>query len=106
MSSAIPNRDLEPPFETGIETETMKIARLETATETIMAYAGYLNTQIFNEEKKSGPNQAKIQALREEKEAVLLERRTMRPANEKLIAKALYVYAPIMKALHANDVQA
>ncbi|CAN5564237.1 hypothetical protein BH10CYA1_BH10CYA1_59780 [soil metagenome] len=106
MSTAIPNRDLEPPVETEIETETVKIARLETATETMMAYAGYLNTQIFIEEKTSSPNQAKIQALREEKEAVLLERRTMRPENEKLIARAIYVYAPIMKALHANDVQA
>lgn len=108
MSTAIPDRDLpvEPPGEPEIETETMKIARLETATETLMAYVGYLSTQIFYEEKTSSPNQAKIQAIREEKEAVLRERKAMRPDNESLIARAIYVYAPIMKALHSNDVQA
>jgi hypothetical protein len=104
MSTAVPkkNPDPNPSVEPEIETETMKIARLETATETMMAYVGYLNTQILNEEDQTNPNQAKIQALREQKQAVLSERKTITPHDDRLIARAIYVYAPIMKALYAN----
>lgn len=100
--TALPKGNPDQPAESETETESMKIARLETATETLMAYIGYLNTQIFNEEKLTNPNKAKIQALEEQIQVVLSERSAIRPDNEKLIARAIYVYAPIMKALYAN----
>lgn len=105
MMTALPKSSQDRPLEPEAETETMKIARLETATETMMAYIGYLNTQIFNEEKLTNPNQAKIEALEEQIQVVQSERNAIRPGNEKLIARAIYVYAPIMKALYANGRQ-
>lgn len=83
------------------DTETARIVRLETATETMMAYIGYLNTEIMKEEDEPKPNQAKLKALRIQKNAVLDERQAITPVNEDLISKAVYVYAPIMKALYA-----
>jgi len=94
----MPNQPVEPE----LDTETMKIARLETATETIMAYVGSLTNQMIDEENLPNPNKAKLAALREQKKALLHERRSIRTEDERLIAKAIYVYAPIMKALHAN----
>jgi hypothetical protein len=82
------------------ETETAKIVRLETATETMMAYIGYLNTQIHKEEDQPNPNQAKIKALRDQKNVVVDERHAITPDHQDLIAKALYIYAPIMKAFY------
>ena len=82
------------------ETETHKIVRLETATETMMAYVGYLTTEILKEEEQEKPNQAKVQALREQRDMVAKERHAIMPDDEKLIAKAIYIYAPIMKALY------
>jgi hypothetical protein len=67
----------------------------------MMSYIGYLNTEIMKEEDRTNPNQAKIKALRSQKNVVLDERRAITPDNEELIAKAIYVYAPIMKALDA-----
>ncbi|MBX9690971.1 MAG: hypothetical protein K2Z81_01205, partial [Cyanobacteria bacterium] len=58
--------------------------------------------QILDEEKRSSPNLARIEALREQKEIVLQERRSIRPDNDRMIARAIYVYAPIMKALYTN----
>jgi hypothetical protein len=55
----------------------------------------------MKEEDRTNPNQAKIKALRSQKNVVLDERRAITPDNEELIAKAIYVYAPIMKALDA-----
>lgn len=66
-----------------------------------MAYIGYLNTEIMKEEDEPKPNQAKLKALRIQKNAVLDERQAITPVNEDLISKAVYVYAPIMKALYA-----
>ena len=42
-----------------------------------------------------------MENLAVQKNAVLDERRAITPDNLELIAKALYVYAPIMKALDA-----
>jgi hypothetical protein len=77
------------------------IVRLEVATETMAAYIGYLTTQIHKEEDQPAPNQWRIKALRAQKNVILDERQAMRPDNEELIAKAIYVYGPIMKALYA-----
>jgi hypothetical protein len=44
MSTALQKQD--PIFPEPHETETSKIVMLETATETMMAYIGYLNTEI------------------------------------------------------------
>lgn len=85
------------------ETETGKIVRLETATETMMAYIGYLNTQILNEEDQPHPNETKLKALELQKNVLLDERKAIMPDSEELIAKAIYVYAPIMKALYAGN---
>lgn len=100
MTTALTKSNSDQPVEP--ETETMKIARLETATETMMAYVGYLTTQILKEERQPTPNQLKIDALREQKQVVLSERKAIKPDDDKLIAKAIYVYAPIMKALYTN----
>jgi hypothetical protein len=105
MTTALPKSNPDQPIEPEFETETMKIATYETATETISAYLGYLNTQIFYEEKQPHPNQLKIRALEEQIKAVAKERKAILPDDEMLIAKSLYIYAPIMKALHANGQQ-
>lgn len=84
------------------ETETHKIVQLETATETMMAYVGYLNTEIMKEQDLPSPNQSKIDALEEQLQTVLKERHAILPDDEKLIAKAIYIYAPIMKALYKS----
>jgi hypothetical protein len=99
MSTAV--REQPPSLPDPHDTLTGQIVRLETATETMMSYIGYLNTEIMKEEDRTNPNQAKIKALRSQKNVVLDERRAITPDNEELIAKAIYVYAPIMKALDA-----
>lgn len=95
LKKEIPNRPERP------MTELEKTAELETATETMAAYIGYLNTQIVNEENQETPNQGKLKALEAQKSQVLKERREMRPDNYELIARAIYIYGPIMKALYA-----
>lgn len=100
MSTAL--RKQEPVLPDPYDTETAEIVRLETATETMMAYIGYLNTQIHNEEDQDKPNQAKINVLRKQKSIVLEERHSITPDSQELIAKALYVYAPIMKAIYSS----
>ena len=101
MSTAV--RKKKPPPRDPHETETGQIVRLEVATETMAAYIGYLNTQRMKEEEdQPKPNQAKIKALREQQLHVVRERKEITPDNEELIAKALYIYAPIMKALYAG----
>ncbi|CAN5607303.1 hypothetical protein BH11CYA1_BH11CYA1_18310 [soil metagenome] len=98
MSTALRKQDSV--FPDPHETETSKIVMLETATETMMAYIGYLNTEIMKEEDAAQPNQSKVKALQEQMDIVSKERKSIRPDHEKLIAKAIYVYAPIMKALY------
>lgn len=100
--TALPKGSSDQPVGHELDNEIVNTARFETATETLMSYVGYLTTKIHEEEALSSPNTAKIEALREEKQEVLSERRSIRPDNEKLIAKAIYVYAPIMKALYTN----
>lgn len=98
MSTALSKQ--EPVLPDPYDTETAAIVRLETATETMMAYIGYLNTQIHKEEDQPKPNLLKIQAMQDQMDAVSRERKAITPSNEKLIARAIYVYAPIMKALY------
>jgi len=100
MSTAVRKQNPTPPDRD--ETETGLIVRLETATETMAAYIGYLNTERMKEEDQPKPNQAKINALKEQQLQVVRERKEITPDNEELIAKALYIYAPIMKALYAS----
>ncbi len=98
MSTALKK---EQPSPEPAKTQTEKIVELESATETMAAYIGYLTTQIHKEEDKPAPDEARIKALTAQKNVILDERRAMRPDNEELIAKAIYVYGPIMKALYA-----
>ena len=83
------------------DTVTAQIVRLETATETMAAYIGYLSNQIIEEEDQPSPNQLKIKALQAQLDTVVDEKHAITSDNTDLIAKALYVYAPIMKALYA-----
>ena len=100
MSTALRKEDSE--FPDPHETETSKIVMLETATETMMAYIGYLNTEIHKEEDRLKPNLVKIKALQGQKNMVLDERQAIGSESHDLIAKAVYVYAPLMKALYAS----
>lgn len=100
MTTAVKRQSPEPQQEPE-KTEGQKIAELESATETMAAYVGYLSTKILNEEDQERPNQEKLRALEAQKDQVLKERREMRPDNHELIAKARYIYGPIMKALYA-----
>lgn len=85
------------------KTLTQEIAELETAIETMAAYVGYLNTLVMQEKREEFPNTAKIDAMKEQMRIVLNERNQMHPDNHKLISRALYVYAPIMKAIYEAD---
>ena len=49
-------------------------ARLETATETLAEYIGYLNSEIYTEQDKAEPNAGRIEALERELEIVVDER--------------------------------
>jgi len=100
MSTAL--RKEEPVLPDPDDTLTAHIVRLETATETMMAYIGYLNTEVHKEEDRPKPNLLKIQALQEQKKIVLEERHAITPDDARLIAKALYIYAPIMKAIYTS----
>ncbi|UKB85835.1 hypothetical protein LF887_09495 [Chryseobacterium sp. MEBOG06] len=75
-------------------------ARLETATETLAEYIGYLTSEIFAEEDKAEPNTGRIEALEHEREIVVDERHAITPDNIALINRALYVYAPRLKLMH------
>lgn len=76
-------------------------ARLETATETLAEYIGYLNSEIDSEQEKAAPNSERIMALERELGIVLGERRALTPTNRDIINRALYVYAPMLKPMHA-----
>lgn len=75
-------------------------ARLEAATETLAEYSGYLSSQIFAEKKMASPNVERIEALEYERQTIVKERREITPDNIALINRALYVYAPILKAMY------
>lgn len=75
-------------------------ARLETATETLAEYIGYLNSEIDTEQGKSAPNTGRVDALEHELDIVLGERRMLTPDNLNIINRALYVYAPLLKPMH------
>ena len=97
MSAALKEQIPDRPEQT--KTETQQITELETATETIAAYIGYLTTQMHIEEDKPIPDEFRIRALKAQKNALLGERKSVTPENEEMIAKALYIYGPIVKSL-------
>lgn len=82
-------------------TLTHKIAQLETAIETIAAYRGYLLKQVYDEEHQAVPNRLKLKALEAQLDIVVAEQKSITSDNSDLIAKAIYIYAPIMKALYS-----
>lgn len=100
MSTAL--RKEEPVLPDPDDTLSAHIVRIETATETMMAYIGYLNTRIHTEEDQLTPNQAKLQALKLQKNVLLEERRAISSDTPDLIAKALYIYAPLVKAIYKS----
>jgi hypothetical protein len=75
-------------------------ARLETATETLAEYIGYLNCEIDTEQYKSEPNMGRVSALEHELDIVLGEHHLLTPNNLNIINRALYVYAPLLKPTH------
>lgn len=95
MATALPRKDSD--------TVTGRITRFETATETMADYIGYLRNEIRDEKKNTLPDQARIAALDEQCWAVVNERKAITFENEALIRKALYVYAPFMKALRSGS---
>ncbi len=76
-------------------------ARLEAATETLAEYIGYLSGEIDTEQEKVEPNPERITALERQLDIVLGERRALTPSNRDIINRALYVYAPMLKPMHA-----
>lgn len=75
-------------------------ARLETATETLAEYIGYLNCEIDTEQDNSEPNIGRVAALEHKLDIVLGERRLLTPNNLNIINRALYMYAPLLKPMH------
>lgn len=98
MSTALKKEQPKQPEKRGLMDD--HIVRLEVATETMMAYVGSLTTAIMNEEAQANPDKAKIEALQAEKNRVFQERKNIRPDDEALIAKGIYVYGRIMKAFY------
>lgn len=76
-------------------------ARLETATETLAEYIGYLNSEVDSEQEKVSPNLERVAALEHELAIILGERRALTPSKRDIINRALYVYAPILKTMHS-----
>lgn len=77
-------------------------ARLETATETLAEYIGYLHSEIDAEQDKAEPNAGRVEALEQQLEIVVGERRAITPDNLALINRALYIYAPFLKLLRSS----
>ena len=76
-------------------------ARIEAATETLVYYNVYLNCEIDTEQEKVEPNPERITALEHELDIVFGERRALTPSYRDIINRALYVYAPMLKPMHA-----
>lgn len=74
-------------------------ARLETATETLAEVIGCLSACIGAEEELPAPDLAKLTALRAYQQDVLRERKAIAPGNTAIIDRAIYVYAPWLKAM-------
>lgn len=74
--------------------------RLEVATETLAEYIGYLSGEIDAEQDKLEPNADRIDALEQELDGVIDERRALAPDNAMLINRVVYVYAPFLKQMH------
>jgi len=66
-------------------------------------YIGYLRNEIRDEKKITMPDQARIAALEEQCWAIVNERKAITFEDEALIRKALYVYAPFLKALRSGS---
>lgn len=77
-------------------------ARLEAATETLAEYIGYLNGEIDAELESVNPNRERVSALEHELGIVLGERRSVTPDAHAIISRALYIYAPRLKAMHCE----
>lgn len=70
----------------------------------MMHYIGFLSNEIMDEEQQEKPNQGKLDALDKQIKMVYKERESIRSDNYEMINRALYVYAPIVKAfLNAPD---
>ena len=76
-------------------------ARLETATETLAEYIGYLNCEIDTEPEKVEPHPERVTALEHAVDIALGERRALTPSNRDIINRALYVYAPMLKPMQS-----
>lgn len=65
---------------------TARNARIETATETLAGYIGYLSTQIRIEKQETDPNAGRIAALERQVGMLLDERKAFHPDDEEMIA--------------------
>ncbi|AIV49824.1 MULTISPECIES: hypothetical protein [pseudomallei group] len=87
---------------TMVRSLTALTARLETATETLAEYIGYLNGEIDAEQDKAEPDAERVEALEQQLDIVIGERRAISPDNLALINRALYIYAPFLKLLRSS----
>lgn len=87
---------------TMVRSLTALTARLETATETLAEYIGYLNDEIDAEQDKAEPDAERVEALEQQLDIVIGERRAISPDNLALINRALYIYAPFLKLLRSS----
>ncbi|QCU27875.1 hypothetical protein FE789_06085 [Burkholderia pseudomallei] len=87
---------------TTVRSLTAVTARLETATETLAEYIGYLSSEIDAEQDKAESNAERIGALEQQLDIVIGERRAITPDNLALINRALYIYAPLLKLLRSS----
>jgi hypothetical protein len=74
-------------------------ARLETATETLAELIGFFNAEMMAELGQTGPSHDRVRALRQYIELLVDERKAITPDTKTIINRALYVYAPLLKAM-------
>jgi hypothetical protein len=77
-------------------------APFDKAKETMRICLVHLDARLMNEESSAEPIAAKLKALRTQIEIIKEERDNLSPDDHDLISKALYIYAPIMRAIYSS----
>lgn len=71
----------------------------EVAVESLAAYLGWLDREIHRESLLATPNEVKLLALRVERDRIVHERKRITPERLDLVGRAVFVYAPFVKAV-------
>lgn len=72
---------------------------LEIAMETLAEYKAFFFKRLLEEEEKDSPDGVKIAVLKEEIRKVREERKALNPGDVSTLYRALYIYAPLLKAV-------